>query len=371
MKVFHVIKTLAQEYGGPARSVQGLVAALEAVGVETWLVSLEDGGTPYVKGIRHFKTLSGSLLETKNNMQSLITELKPNLIHTHDLWMPKLHLCHVAARLSGVPYVISPRGTLEAWSLQQKWLKKQIALHTYEGYDLRHALAVHATVEEEAVRCRMFCGTTPIIVCPNGVNVPESLPLRIPHTKKDVHRVLFLSRMHPKKGVCNLLRAWEKVRPKGWCCEFVYSLNDDLERRYEKESIVLAHELGIAESVVFSGAVNDAKKWTKYSNADLFILPTFSENFGIVVAEALWAGVPVVTTKGAPWQELETRRCGWWIDVGVDPLADALRKATGLSDAERREMGMRGRKLVEEKYQWPAIGRQMLTAYERLMKILK
>jgi glycosyltransferase involved in cell wall biosynthesis len=95
----------------------------------------------------------------------------------------------------------------------------------------------------------------------------------------------------------------------------------------------------------------------------LFVLPTFSENFGTVIAEALAAGVPVITTRGTPWEKLRTRQCGWWIDIGVEPLAAALREAISLSDQQRQEMGRRGRCLVEEEYAWPQIGREMNAVY--------
>jgi glycosyltransferase involved in cell wall biosynthesis len=103
-------------------------------------------------------------------------------------------------------------------------------------------------------------------------------------------------------------------------------------------------------------------------DADLFIHPSDSENFGISIAEALYAGLPVVTTKGAPWQELEEHNCGWWIDIGVEPLVKALKSAMGLTDDERLEMGRRGHELVLEKYTWDAIGREMAKAYEGVLK---
>jgi glycosyltransferase involved in cell wall biosynthesis len=114
--------------------------------------------------------------------------------------------------------------------------------------------------------------------------------------------------------------------------------------------------------------VEGEAKTKLYRQADLFILPTFSESFGVVVAEALACGVPVITTKGAPWEGLLTHRCGWWIDIGVEPLATALRAATALSDEERREMGERGRRYVEREFSWPSIAEQMLAVYRWVLE---
>ena len=145
------------------------------------------------------------------------------------------------------------------------------------------------------------------------------------------------------KGLVNLVRAWAEVRPEGW--EIVIVGPDEGGHRAEVTAV--ARELDVQE-ITWTGEVRDEAKWGLYFDADLFVLPTFSENFGIVVAEALAAGVPAITTTGAPWGVLNERRCGWWIDVGVEPLAAALREATGLSDERRAEMGRRGRSYVEE-----------------------
>ena len=148
----------------------------------------------------------------------------------------------------------------------------------------------------------------------------------------------------------------------------VYTVNGDFEREYEKKVKARVKELGLEGQFIFTGALDDEKKWKAYARADLFVLPTYSENFGIVVAEALWAGVPVITTKGTPWKELVERKCGWWIDTGVERLVKVLPEAIALSDVERREMGARGSKLVEEKYTWDAVVKVMVKGYERLVQ---
>ena len=118
---------------------------------------------------------------------------------------------------------------------------------------------------------------------------------------------------------------------------------------------------------IFTGSLDDDAKWEAYGRATLFALPTYSENFAIVVAEALWAGVPVITTKGTPWKVLEERKCGWWIDIGEEPLIKALSESTAFDVEVLREMGANGRELVEDKYTWDAVVKNMIVGYESII----
>ena len=382
MKVLHVISSLRRSGGGPARSAQGLVAGLNAAGVEAWLLSLKHGDEPWVDGIQRF--FNGGPFE------NVVGRIKPDIVHLHGLWNWNLHRCAVICRRWRTPYVIAPRGMLEPWSLKQKWLKKRIARWLYQDRDLKCAAALHATADSEAEQFRRLGFRNPVIVSPNGVNVPEELVTgnRERGTVGCIRRVLFVSRMHPKKGVIELVEAWNSLKLTthnsqltNWTCELVYTTNSDVEREYETKVKAKVKELGLEGQFVFTGALNDVDKWKAYARADLFVLPTYSENFGIVVAEALWAGLPVITTKGTPWSELEgdqsinppthqltnspTSKCGWWIDIGVDALVKALAEAIALTDEERHEMGMRGRKLVEKKYTWNAVVKEMIEGYNR------
>jgi glycosyltransferase involved in cell wall biosynthesis len=152
------------------------------------------------------------------------------------------------------------------------------------------------------------------------------------------------------------------VQPEGWILEIVGPSENGHRAELERQ----AASLGIDGDVQFAGAVDDAVKWHKYAGADLFVLPSHSENFGIVVAEALAAGVPALTTTGTPWEELDTHDCGWWVDPKVDSITDALDTATRLSSDARRAMGRRGRTLVTNRYTWDAVGQKMMATYRWL-----
>lgn len=374
MRILHVIRSISRQGGGPSRSSQGLVAGLCAVGVEAWLMTLRHGESPWIKGVDKFVN-GGSFEEA-------LTRIKPDIVHLHGIWQYSLHRCAVICRRWKIPYIIAPRGMLEPWSLKAKWLKKRLARLLYQDRDLKNAVALHATAESEAAQFRRLGFNNPVIISPNGVNLPaeteETGMRRRRFAEEEVskwldgvseqRRALFVSRMHEKKGVLELVEAWTRVNPQGWQCEFVYTLNGEEERAYEAQMKARIKELGLETQFILTGPLNDDAKWAAYARADLFILPTYSENFGIVVAEALWAGVPVITTKGTPWRELEECRCGWWIDLPPKASLDgALREAMALPRETLRAMGARGRSLVEGKYTWKAVCDAMVEGCQRIM----
>ena len=240
-----------------------------------------------------------------------------------------------------------------------RW-KKALAWRIYQRRDLAVARALHATSKAEASDLRAFGLLQPIAIVPNGVELPSEQSE--PAKTNGVRTALFLSRLHPIKGLRDLINAWEQLRPQGW--EVVIAGPDENNHRGEMEELVASKNLH--REFRFVGSVDDKDKMQLYRAAELFILPSHSESFGQSVAEALSAGVPVITTCATPWQQIETFRCGWWIDPGVEPLTVALREATKRSPADLQEMGQRGRKLIAECFTWKASAEKMMEVFRWL-----
>lgn len=295
----------------------------------------------------------------RTELARIMGQSPPTLIHNHGLWQPANHWAASTARRYGVPLIVHPRGMLEPWALQHKGFKKRLGMALFQRRDLETAKVLVATSADEYRNFRRLGLTQPVAVIPNGIDLTAAEGPKVGHARTGGDRtVLFLSRVHKVKGLSNLVQAWAQVQPAGWRLQIA---GPD-EGGHLAEVLRAAQAVGVAGSIDYLGEVDGARKTEAYHNAALFVLPTFSENFGVVVAEALSHGLPVITTRGAPWADLETHGCGWWVDIGVEPLATALRQAMALNDDERRAMGERGRAYVQ-RYNWADIARQMADVY--------
>ena len=301
-----------------------------------------------------------------------ITPSSFQLLHIHALWLPCLHQVAKWARRQGLPAVWSPHGMLTPWAMRNKWWKKYPAWWLYQRMDLVRADSLHVTADSEVADVKRMGLKNKIMVVPLGINIDG----RVERVERADGKktLLFVSRVQRKKGLLNLVRAWAKLKQESSACSSRSNENDWMVRivgpdqdNHTAELKALCNKLGVARGFEFVGPKYGEELQREYAAADLFVLPTHSENFGSVVVEALARGVPVITTKGAPWQELAERKCGWWIDIGVEPLAQALREAMSLDDAKRHEMGERGRRLVEEKYTWDAVVKKMIAGYEEVL----
>jgi glycosyltransferase involved in cell wall biosynthesis len=282
------------------------------------------------------------------------------VLHNHSLWMmPNVYPGWVAYRY-GVPYIVSPRGTLSTWAMRSGSIAKRLFWPFAQRPSLSAVTCWHATSNHELEDIRRLEFRQPVALVPNGVDVPA-----LPPKKSSASRtLLFLGRIHRKKGLDLLLPAWRAVHARFRDWKLVIAGPDNAG--YLAQMRDLAANLQV-ERVEFVGALFGHQKWMAYRNADLFVLPTYSENFGIAVAEALAAGTPAIVTHGAPWEELETRGAGWWIKVGLDPLIATLEHSLGVAPQKLREMGDAGRRWMQLEYSWSKLSGEMLKVYDWLL----
>ncbi len=299
-----------------------------------------------------------SVVSGVNSLDAAARDAGAEVIHAHGLWTDASLAASVVARRRRIPLIISPHGMFEDWAWRHRAWKKRPVWWVWQRRAAQSALALRATSRQEARSIRRRGLRQPVAIVGNGIAIPPA---------DQVHRdiggqrtALFLSRIHRVKGLLNLVHAWSAVRPAGWRL----LICGPAEEAHDAEVRQLIADCGLADSVQVRGAAFGPDKRDLLSTAKLFLLPSFSENFGVVVAEALSFGVPVITTKGTPWSDLERERCGWWVDVGVEPLKVALTEATRKADSELVAMGLRGRAFVERLYSWEKIGTDMTAVYQ-------
>lgn len=355
MRVLHTIDSLDSKTGGPARTVPALVAALSENGVQVdlWARELPENFTMPAR----VEVRTGSL-------EALLHPgtVRPDLWHDHGIWLRSNHEASRLAGRFGIPRVVSPRGMLEPWALDHRRWKKKLAWWLYQRADLWRAAALHATAQSEADQFRRLGLRNPITVIPNGVDIPSFA--RAADSHDGGRTALFLSRVHAKKGLPLLVEAWAKVRPAGWRMKVVGPDEDG----HVAEVKALVRGAGLADTWEFCGEIDDPEKWGAYRQADLFILPTHSENFGMVVAEALASGVPVITTRGCPWEGIPAHGCGWWVEPTAEGLAAALQEACCQPADALHSMGHRGRQWMESEFGWKMIAQRMTALYEAVLR---
>jgi len=281
-----------------------------------------------------------------------------DILHNHSIWMmPNVYPGWVT-KGRNVPLVVSPRGTFSKWAMRRSRTVKFLFWHSLQKRAIAHAAMFHATATSEYDDIRRLGFRQPVVVLPNGIDFPpSSAGMRRDEGKATL---LFLSRVHPTKGLENLLQAWAALQHQH--LQWKLRIVGPGEPSYLKKLGDLASSLGL-ERITFDGPLYGREKDQAYRSADLFVLPTHSENFGMAVAEALAVGCPVVTTKGAPWSGLVEHHAGWWIDIGVEPLRMALDEAMAKHAGDLAEMGARGRSWMERDFSWEQIAAQMIESY--------
>lgn len=371
MRILHLIATLSAESGGPAIACLKMADAIIEKGhsadifttdwrmpggqTDLGRVSPHDNVFSFPTAFPHFWKRSPAMAAA---LAARVADY--DLLHIHSLYLFHNMVGPAAARRAGKPYIIRPHGLLDPFIWHRHRLRKSLMEIAFQNKALRGAAAVHYTSADEMRISQPHACGAPGVVIPLGVDLPTLHPT--PIQKAD--RILFLSRLHAKKGLDLLIPAFAQVKQRRPNVELVIAGPDDGALKPTRD-LVAKH--GLESSVSFPGMLSGDAKARAFEQASLFVLPSYSENFGIALAEAMAAGLPVVTTDKVNIHDaVSDAEAGLVTPCDVQPIADAMLRI--LSDpALAARLGRNGRELASTRYSWRAVGDQLETLYARLI----
>lgn len=293
-----------------------------------------------------------------------------DVIHGHGLYVGTNFILGRAARKQQKPLVYHVHGMFEPYILKRSQWKKRLVHWLFEDDNFRKVQLWRALTGKEADQIRAYGIRQPVVVTPNGINIddfprpsdptaPIETPL-VPRLVKNVRRVLFLGRIHPKKGLDLLLSAWAKLRTSTQDWQLVIAGPD--EQGHLAKVQELSRCLGLQDQIIFTGPVTGQPKLNLLYSADLFILPSYSEGFSMSILEAMACEVPVIATHACNFPDVSASQAGWECEATADALTVSLRFALEASQLERKERGFLGRRLVETRYTWTTIVEELKNA---------
>jgi len=370
MDIVQIVASLEDRHGGPSVSVAALATALARQGETVTLASTgartESNRTPEGLNLRVFPRDRSRKLSASSGLRDFLRDARPDVLHVHGLWLRPLHYAHGRAQELGRPLVISPRGMMNDWAWNHHRLRKALANHLVHPGAIAAARGWHATSNDEADEIRRRGITAPICVAPNGVRAPSEESLadartywkeQCPEAFNGRPTALFYSRFHRKKRVRELIHCWLQTAPPDWLL-LVVGIPEDYS---VAELAKLAGDHSAQSRIrVFDG--RDAA--APYVAASLFLLPSHSENFGQVVAEALIHKVPALVTDTTPWAELSRRGFGWCVPWEEFPRSLAVALAEG--PKALHEKGVAAGAWAAAEFSWDATAHRLRDFYASL-----
>lgn len=286
-----------------------------------------------------------------------------DLYHAQGLWQHPAKITAKKARKFNKPYIITPRGMLYPQQLRKHEWHKHAAMALYQKRDLQQAACIHATCDEEMEHLRDLGITAPVAVIPNPIETKGFLERQV--QKPEKMRFGYLGRVHPRKNIERLLYAWDKLGNAVKNKELIIiGAGDESYHQFLKNE---AKRLEL-KNVEFTGFLGGQAKEDKLLALSYLVVPSDFENFGMIIAEALVRGIPVIASTGTPWQDLESYTCGWWVENDVETLTRTMQIAVDMPETEWLHMAESGKKLIEEKYTVESIGEKMTALYYWLVE---
>ena len=389
MKILHVIPSIAPIRGGPSQAVVEIITALRALHIEAEIVTTNDNGnelldvplgtkteyqqvpvwffprfSPPIHSLREFAFSS----QLTNWLWRNITSY--DLVHVHAIFSYPSTAAMLIARLKGIPYICRPLGQLCHWSLQQGYQKKRVYLNAIEKANLNGSQALHFTTKQEQQEASKLNLKCPSFILPHGLSIPPEIPEARKKLRQQLNLtenepiILFLSRLHPKKGLDYLIPALGKLTKT----QFTFILAGNGDPEYETEITQLLRQHNIGSQTHKVGFVQGEYKDLLLQGADLFALTSHSENFGIVVLEALAAKTPALVTPGVALASvLKKGRVGYIANLDIDSIAESIKYCLD-NLSENQVMGDRARNLIFEHYTWERIALDIKVVYISILK---
>jgi glycosyltransferase involved in cell wall biosynthesis len=389
MRILHVIPSVALVRGGPSLAVLAMVKALQSQGIKAEIATTNDNGADLLD------VSLGKCIEYQQVPVWFFPRFSPNinlireyafsyeftkwlwhnisnydLVHIHALFSYPSTVAMSIARLKKVPYIVQPHGLLCKWSLQQNTYKKKIYFHLIEKANLNSSQALHFTSQSEQQDFFLLSLSIPSFILPIGLAATKPIPdarhrlrqhLRIPSNETVI---LFLSRLHPKKGLDYLIPALGKLSHHRFT--FIIAGNGNPEYEVEIKSLIISNH--IHNITYLAGFVQDEFKDILIQGSDLFVLTSHSENFGIVILEALAAGVPLLLTPGVALSSIvQKHQVGYITELDVSAIASTLEQFLKNPQATK-EMSQRARQLVSQKYSWEHISSKLQKIYADIIQ---
>jgi len=389
MRILHVIPSIASVRGGTSQAVLEMVTASRELGIEAEVVTTNDNGfdlldvplgnriiyqqipvwffprlSPAIHSIREFafsRELTAWLWQNIANY---------DLLHIHAIFSYTPTIAMVISRLHNIPYIVSPHGLLCDWSLHQSTRKKQIYLSLIERENLNHSKALHFTSKQEQDEVSRLGLKSPSFTLPLGLSNSNGIPdarlrlrqeLQLPD---DQPLILFMSRLHPKKGLDYLIPALSKLQHH----QFTFILAGSGSPEYETEVKTLLSRYQLEDRTHCTGFVIGEMKDLLIQGSDVFVLTSHSENFGISVLEAMAAGLAVIITPGVGLSSVVTsHRVGYVPQLSVDEIASSIAQCLA-NPQEMEAMGNRAHYLISEKYTWKQIIKSLLVVYTSVLQ---
>lgn len=382
MNILHVYRSLDRKAGGTATAVPALcreLSFLKECDISLLTYSLGEGDQIEDTGntkiiVKNYKNsiLLSLLFKVLPNLDTILTNI--DIVHLNGVWPPLNSVVAIYALIKGKKIIVTPHANLMPGDIKKtpfKKIKKMIAWNLYIKFWAKKS-CFHVTAENEFKAIKDIWHKGKIVQLPNGINVSEfsTLPTidiiinKFPELKNK-KILLFLSRIYRNKGLSLLAHAWGTLASDFPDWHLLIVGQGDNKHWLEIEAIL--NNYNMSNRYTYAGHLDGKLRLSAYNAANLFVLPTYWENFGIVIAEALMANTPVITTTKAPWDEIVTKKCGWIIEPDQKELIDKLKIAMSLPSEELKKMGALGAEFVMKNYDWKSIAVKMRKYYEQII----